>query len=220
MAAGILQWVLGILLLPVAAGYSVAFYRVLIGIHRAEAPALSVLLGVTAYLAVHAFLGIPNRLYVFGHELTHALAVWISGGAVKGFKVSEKGGQVKTNRITPFIALAPYLIPIYTVLAALAYGAVGLFRDVRPWLGWFLFAVGFTLTFHLVLTVHVLKEKQSDLDVVGPLLSLGIIYWGNITLIAAVLSWVIPEIGFMGYFRGGWEQTVFLCQTVFRQLFG
>src|SRR3954468_14407382 len=72
----------------------------------------------------------PLRLYVFGHELTHAIWVWIMGGEVKAFEVSREGGSIVTNKHNVWIALSPYFYPIYTLAILMVYGAVSFFYDV------------------------------------------------------------------------------------------
>src|SRR5213082_1108117 len=66
-----------------------------------------------------AFLGLapPTVIYVFGHELTHALWVLLMGGRVSRFRVGRDGGHVVTNRNNFWIALAPYFFPLYSILA-------------------------------------------------------------------------------------------------------
>jgi len=214
-----LQWCLGALFVPVAMGYSFAFYEQLIGIQEIRAANLSFLLGVTAYLAFHAWVSVPARAYVFGHEITHAAATWLSGGQVKGFKAGAKKGSVTTDRVTALIALAPYLVPVYSILWAFLYGVAGLFWSVGPWLPWFCFGLGATLAFHLTFTVNVLKEKQPDLEVAGPLLSLGLILWANVTLVVGVMSLLIPQVRFGYYLTDGCHHTRALYQAVFIQLF-
>jgi len=209
----------GLALIPLSIGYSVAFYSLLIGLKQVRGPELSILLGITAYLTFHALVGPPNRIYVFGHELMHALATWVSGGAVKGFQAGEKSGAVQTDRVSGFIALAPYLVPVYSVFWILSFGAAKLFRDISSWMTWFFLGLGFTLALHLVFTVNVLKQKQTDLEVAGPLLSLGVIYWVNLALVVAVMALVIPEIHFLGYLQEGFRQAVWVCSAVFNQLF-
>lgn len=209
----------GVAAIPVCIGYSIAFYQHLLSLRRVDGPEISLLLGITAYLAFHVLIGAPHRAYVFGHELTHATASWVSGGQVKGMKVGAKKGSVTTNKVTGFIALAPYLIPVYGILAALAYGITGFFIDVRPWIHWFFFGLGAALAFHLVFTVEALKSKQSDLQVVGPVLSLCIIIWANLALIVAVMSWTVPEIRFWNYLSDGWRHSSVLYGALWRQLF-
>ena len=219
MLAKAFRFLLGLLLIPACIGYSVSFYHHLSVLRRIDGPEISLLLGITAYLAFHVLVGSPSRAYVFGHELTHAAATWMTGGQVKGMKVGAKQGSVTTNKITGFGALAPYLIPVYGIGVALAYGVTGFFVDVRPWVHWFFFGLGAALAFHLVFTVEALRQKQSDLDVLGPLLSLGLIYWANLTLMVAVMSGVVPEIRFMPYLAEGFHQGRDLYLVIFHQLF-
>lgn len=219
MIARVLRTCFGLLLIPVCAGYSFAFYEQLMLPRRVGQPEVALLLGITAYLVLHVFLGAPKQAYVFGHELTHATAAWVSGGQVKGFKAGKTQGSVVTNKVTGFIALAPYMIPVYSILAALVYGIAGFFWDVRPYLSWFLFGLGSSLAFHLVFTVEALKQKQTDLDVLGPILSVGLIYWANITCVLGVLSLVVSEVRFGGYLSEGFLYSLDLYEDIFTQIF-
>lgn len=219
MLGRIFRFAGGLLLVPLCIGYSVSFYEQLIVPRRIGQPEVSLLLGITGYLAVHVFFGAPTRAYVFGHELTHATAAWVSGGQVKGFKASDKKGAVVTNKVTGFIALAPYMIPVYAVLVTLAYGTAGLFYDVRPWVDGFLFGLGASLAFHLVFTVESLKQKQPDLEVLGPLLSLGLIFCANLTCVIGVMSLVVSEVRFVPYLVAGFQHGVDLYRGIFTQLF-
>ena len=213
------RWVGGLLLIPLCVGYSMAFYEHLLSIHRIGEPEIALLLGITAYLAFHVVVGAPNRAYVLGHEMTHAAATWVSGGQVKGIKVGVSKGSVTTNKITGIIALAPYLIPVYAILWSAGYGIAGLFWNLGHGLRWFFFGLGATLAFHLVFTVEAIKQKQSDLDMLGPLLSVGIIYWANVTLVVAVMSLMVPEVRFFSYLIGGWQHSYQLIRGVAAQLF-
>src|SRR5262249_13636577 len=82
-----------------------------------------------ALLWLITFFGLPRPIviYVFGHELTHAIWVWLMGGRVSRFRVSRDGGHVVINRSNFWIALAPYFFPLYSILAIAVYGALSLF---------------------------------------------------------------------------------------------
>src|SRR5204863_7055049 len=73
-------------------------------------------LGVVLWLI--AFVGLPRPLllYVFGHELTHAIWVWLMGGRISHFRVARDGGHGVTNHTNFWIALAPYFFPLYRIL--------------------------------------------------------------------------------------------------------
>ncbi len=209
---------IGVLFIPVCVGYSLAFYQHLVQLRQIGEPEIALLLGITAYLAFHALAGAPSRAYVFEHELTHAAAAWMSGGKVKGFKAGAKKGSVSVNRVSAFIALAPYLIPVYAILWTLLFAVAGFFVDLQPWGRWFFFGLGAALAFHLVFTVEALKQKQSDLEIAGPILSLGIIYWANVTLVLGVTSLMVSEVRFWAYLADGVRHTADLYQAIFTHL--
>jgi hypothetical protein len=144
-------------------------------------------LGVVLWLI--AFFGLPRPLlvYVFGHELTHAVWVWLMGGRVSQFRVSRDGGHIITDRNNFWIALAPYFFPLYSILAIAIYGALSLFIDVTPF-GRLLYAIiGVTWAFHLSFTVWMIPKSQTDLTDHGTFFSLVIIYLMNLILLSVML---------------------------------
>lgn len=219
MLSKAIRLTLGVLFLPMAIGFCLAFYEQVASIRKVGAPEILFLLGVTAYLAFHVLVTAPTRAYVLGHELMHASATWLSGGKVQGFHVGSKSGSVVANKVTSLIALAPYLVPIYAVLLSLLFGVAGLFWEMTRWTPWFFFGLGATLAFHLVFTINSLKEKQSDLEVVGPLLGLGLILWMNLTIVIGVMDIMVPEIHIGTYFHFGLERSQGIYRSIFTQLF-
>jgi tellurite resistance protein TehA-like permease len=99
--------VLAILLLPVCIGAVSAFWLVLQASGDATTIWVAFLSGAACWLVIYLLLPKPMLLYVFGHELTHALWTWLFGGKVKKFKASAKGGHVIVTKNNFLIALAP-----------------------------------------------------------------------------------------------------------------
>ena len=156
-------------------------------------------LGVVLWLI--AFFGLPRPMlvYVFGHELTHALWVWLMGGRVSRFRVGRDGGHIITDRNNFWIALAPYFFPLYSLLAIALYGACSLFLNVAPY-GRLLYAViGVTWAFHLTFTCWMIPKNQTDLSDQGTFFSLVIIYLMNLLLLSALLILASAEITFAGF---------------------
>lgn len=149
-----------------------------------------------AILWVIAFFGLPRPvlLYVFGHELTHALWVWMMGGKVSRFRVGRDGGHILTDKYNFLIALAPYFFPIYSILVLALYGALSLFLNLQPY-GRLLYAlVGVTWAFHLSFTCWMIPKNQSDLSDNGTFFSLAVIYLINLVLLCAMLILASPHI--------------------------
>jgi hypothetical protein len=154
-----------------------------------------------ALLWLIAFFGLPRPviLYVFGHELTHALWVWLMGGRVSKFRVSADGGHIVTNRTNFWIALAPYIFPLYSVLAIAIYGALSLFYNMQGW-GPLLYAiVGVTWAFHFTFTCWMIPKNQTDLTDHGTFFSLVVIYLANLMLLSVMLILAARQITFASF---------------------
>jgi hypothetical protein len=154
-----------------------------------------------AILWLIAFFGLPRPvvLYVFGHELTHALWVWMMGGRVSRFKVTRAGGHIVTDKNNFLIALAPYFFPLYSILVIALYGAFSLFFNLQPY-GRLLYAlVGVTWAFHFTFTCWMIPKNQSDLSDNGTFFSLVVIYLINLVLLGAMLIIASPQITFAGF---------------------
>ena len=154
-----------------------------------------------AVLWLIAFFGLPRPivLYVFGHELTHALWVCLMGGRVSRFKVGREGGHILTDKNNFLIALAPYFFPLYSILVIALYGALSLFVNMQPY-GRLLYAlIGGTWAFHLTFTCWMIPKNQSDLSDNGTIFSLVVIYLINLLLLSAMLIIVSPHITFASF---------------------
>jgi len=148
-----------------------------------------------------AFFGLPRPIliYVFGHELTHALWVWLMGGRVSRFRVGPDGGHVVTTKANFWIALAPYFFPLYSILAIAIYGVLSLFVNVQPY-GRLLYAViGATWAFHFTFTCWMIPKNQTDLSDQGTFFSLVVIYLMNLVLLSVMLILASRQITFASF---------------------
>ncbi len=127
-------------------------------------------------------------LYVLGHELTHAVFVVLFRGKVTEFHVSSEGGYITTNKTNLVIALSPYFIPFWSVVAAIVYTLLRFCAHLDAvWDRGFYAAIGFTWTFHMAWTVWMIPRDQPDLKENGTLLSLVIIYLANLLVLVTLL---------------------------------
>jgi hypothetical protein len=133
-------------------------------------------------------------LYVLGHELTHAVFVWIFRGKVTAFHVSVEGGYITTNKSNLVIALSPYFVPFWSVVLAVIYGLARVFADPNPaWDLAFYAAMGLTWTFHMVWTLWMIPRDQPDLRENGTFLSLVVIYLANLLVLVALMCAAEPS---------------------------
>jgi hypothetical protein len=198
------KFVFAIFLLPICAVLSQTFFTVFARAtvtHRLWADEEFWFFSLGAVLWLIAFFGLPRPivLYVFGHELTHALWVLVMGGRVSRFRVGPDGGHVVTNRNNFWIALAPYFFPLYSILAIAAYGVLSFFLNMQPY-GRLLYAViGATWAFHFTFTCWMIPKNQTDLSDQGTFFSLVIIYLMNLLLLSVMLVLASPQITFASF---------------------
>jgi hypothetical protein len=151
-----------------------------------------------AVLWLIAFFGLPRPMlvYVFGHELTHAVWVLLMGGRVSRFRVGRDGGHIVTDRNNFWIALAPYFFPLYSLIVIGTYGALSLFFNVQPY-GRLLYGlIGATWSFHFTFTCWMIPKKQTDLTDQGTFFSLVVIYLMNLLLLSVMLVLASSQITF------------------------
>jgi hypothetical protein len=173
------KFILALLLLPFCMGAMSTLLRVIRASGSADTFWVAFLGGAACWFVLFLLLPKPMLAYVFGHELTHAFWAWLFGGRVKRFKATSSGGHVLISKSNFVIALAPYFFPFYAVAVVLVFVTGHLLLGWRH-LVWFHLCLGAAYAFHVTLTVHVLRTRQSDITGQGYLFSAVIILLGNI----------------------------------------
>jgi hypothetical protein len=183
-----IKFIIAVLMLPVCAGAARALWLVLRAGYGADTVWIPLLAGAACWLVIFFLLPKPMWIYVFGHELTHALWTWLFGGRVKKMKVTSSGGHVVISKTNFLITLAPYFFPLYAVIVVVVFALGNLIWNWHGYLVWFHLCVGAAYAFHVTLTFHTLKTQQSDIMSQGWLFSAVVIFLGN----ACVLLFGIP----------------------------
>jgi hypothetical protein len=215
-----LKFVVGLLLLPLAWVLTQTFFN---SFHRAAVEqefwrteefwffGLGAALWTLWFFGSFWALGEPRplTLYVFGHELTHAIWVWAWQGKVTKFKGwSAEGGYIVTDTHNFWIALAPYFYPIYSFVVIVAYAVASIFYNVAAAkdtfifmtpLQWLFILLGATWAFHLSFTIWMIPKGQTDLTYHGTFFSLVVIYIMNVLLLTLFLVLGAPEVSFVSF---------------------
>jgi len=188
------KFIIAVLLLPVCAGAAMALWRVLRA-GGADTTWIPLLGGAACWVVIFLLLPKPMWIYVFGHELTHALWTWLFGGEVKRMKVSAKGGHVVISKTNFIIALAPYFFPLYVALVVGVFALGNFLLDWRGYLVWFHLCLGVAYAFHLTLTWHVLQTRQTDITSQGYLFSAVVIFLGNVGVLLFGIPLLTDRVG-------------------------
>lgn len=165
-------------------------------------------------------LGIANDqllyLYVLGHEMTHAMFVYVCGGRISAIHFSTEGGYVMTNKSNILIALSPYFIPFWSAVLISLHGFISLWADI-PGDGLILTGlIGFTWTFHIVWTVWMIPKDQPDLKENGTFLSLMLIIFANLILFSLILCATSHEVQLLSFVFEWWNTCLDLGQGLLR----
>jgi hypothetical protein len=191
------KFIAALLLLPLCAGAVPALVRVVGATGKAQTIWVALVGGAACWLTIYLLLPKPMRVYVFGHELTHAVWTWLFGGKVKKFKVTSKGGHVIVTKSNFLIALAPYFFPLYAALVVVTFLIGHLIWGWEAYRVWFHLLLGAAYAFHVTLTIHILKTEQSDITGQGYIFSGVIIFLGNVGILLIGLPLLTTQVSLL-----------------------
>jgi hypothetical protein len=211
------KWVkliIAIALLPVCAGAGKTLWMVVARCGGADTTWVPFLAGVACWVLIFLMLPKPMWVYVFGHELTHALWTWLFGGQVKKMKVTSSGGHVVISKTNFLIALAPYFFPFYAAVVIAAFAAGHFIWNWHGYFAYFHLAVGAAYAFHVTLTVHVLRTRQSDITSQGRLFSAVVIFLGNVCVLLLGIPLLTAKVGLLNVLGWWFENTGWCVQWI------
>ena len=195
MMASFLRVLIGLSLLPACWAFARALIQcvmVAAGGAQFSVEAVSLLAGMAAFALCWATISHPVRMYVLGHELTHALWGLLFGARPSDVRVSESGGSVKLSKTNMIITLAPYFFPFYTFVVIIAALVTFAFLRPLPFLPLWMFLIGFTWAFHLLFTLETLTQRQPDVKLYGRIFSWVFIFLVNIALVLVWMAATTP----------------------------
>jgi len=200
-----IKFMIALVLLPVCYGAAVALWKVVRASGGADTTWVPMLAGAACWTVIFFLLPKPMWIYVFGHELTHAVWTWAFGGRVKKFKATSDGGHVVVTKTNFLIALAPYFFPLYAVLVVALFVIGHLIWNWQAYFVWFHLLLGAAYAFHITLTWHILQTQQSDITEQGYLFSAVVIFLGNILVLLLGIPLLAAKVDLPTALRWWWE---------------
>jgi hypothetical protein len=172
---GLIKFVIFVLLIPVLGAVTIAF--------RKDVSELKTIYhysfewGIFTYVVVNLFLNDLMGVYKFGQGMVSEV-----------FKFWD-----------PFAKVAPYIMPIFTLITMGAYYVVVRILNIGPNNGWWFFAIGFTLALHLVMSARELYEADGSSYKPNYLFEMSLVYIVVILLMVELLNataWKFSVIAF------------------------
>jgi hypothetical protein len=172
---GLIKFVIFILIIPVLAAVTIAFRKDISELKSIYHHSFE--WGVFTYVVLNFFVSDLVLLYKFGQSTV-----------IEIFKFWD-----------PFAKVAPYIIPIYTLLIMGAYYIVVRIMNVGPNNGWWFFAIGFTLAMHIIMSARELYEADTSSFKPNYLFEMSLVYILVIMLTVLLLNvtaWKFSVIAF------------------------
>jgi hypothetical protein len=149
-------------------------------------------------------------LYVLGHELTHAVFVFAFLGKVSSFSATTQGGYIVTNKTNFIIALAPYFVPFWSMVAFLVFALVEIVWQIPYRNEAMCFCLGCGWLFHLLWTVWMIPQDQPDLQENGTFFSLVFIIFANVLVLTCLFCMALGHGAFVEF----GERWVYIAKQV------
>lgn len=178
------------------------------------------LIGAAITISYLAFARVTDALlllYVLGHEMTHAMFVYLCGGRISDLRFSADGGYIMTNKSNILIALAPYFVPFWSIVAVALYGFVNFFMPSTYADDVLLVLLGATWCFHIIWTIWMIPKDQPDLKEHGTFFSLMIIILANLILLTVLLC-VTQDYLTVKDFAWNWWNNILDLSEAFKRL--
>jgi len=137
-AFGIIKFLLGLMLLPFVFSTAVSFLNEFTLVSNN----LQALFwgGVITFLIIYLFIWEPASIYNKGHKLL----------------------ELVFSFVKPMVNVAPFLLPIYTIIVFFIYGVLSLLIKSSWLLEYALFLLGFSAILHLVFSAKTIRTKKGD----------------------------------------------------------
>ncbi|MCK9432673.1 MAG: hypothetical protein PHQ84_05090 [Candidatus Omnitrophica bacterium] len=192
---GVVKFLLAVVILPLVYSSLVAFSNEFLKI---DASLQQVFYnGIISFLAIYLFIWEPAVIYRKGHKLLEILFSFVK----------------------PMVNVAPFLLPIYTILIFILYGLFSLGIKSAWLVNYTVFLIGFSVILHLTFSARTIRSKKGDFMKANYIFGFSFIFILNIALLALGFSMMFGEFSFVNYCNISFTIFKNIFVTVFKQLF-
>jgi len=192
---GIIKFILAIIILPLVYSSIVAFINEFGRIDHALQQIFYN--GIITFLAVYLFVWEPAVIYNQGHKLL----------------------EIMFSFVKPMVNVAPFLLPIYTILFFILYGLLALLIDSPRLLEYTLFLIGFSSILHLTFSAKTIRSKKGDFLKANYVFGFSFIFILNLALLALGFSFIFKEFSFVNFCNISFTIFQNIFTSTFKQLF-
>ena len=192
---GVTKFILGVFLLPYVCSSTVSFINELGVIDKTSQHYF--LLGIISLIVIHLFIWEPAIIYNRGHKLLEFVFSY--------FK--------------PLVKVAPYLLPIYTIVLFLVYLVWSFFGKSSEGVHYFVFLFSFMTTMHLVFSAKTLRSKKNDFLKGNYIFGFAFVYLINLMIVSFFLNVMFDKFSFVNFSNQSFLIAKGIFHDLFKQLF-
>jgi hypothetical protein len=192
---GIIKFILAIILLPLVYSSVASFINEFTQIDKGLQQIFYN--GIISFLAIYLFIWEPAIIYNKGHKLL----------------------EIIFSFFKPMVNVAPFLLPIYTILIFIIYGLLTLGVKADWLIEYTLFLIGFSSILHLTFSAKTIHSKKGDFLKANYIFGFSFIFILNLALLALGFSFIFKAFSFVNFCNISFTifRNIFLA--VFKQLF-
>ena len=123
------------------------------------------------------------------------------------------------NFFKPIVKVAPYLLPIYTIVLLIIYGLLSLVTASAWLLKYSMFLFGFSIALHLVFSAKSIRTKKSDFLKANYIFGFSFVYIVNVFILALGMSLIFKEFSLVNFFSVSFQAAKGILHAVVKQLF-
>lgn len=192
---GIIKFIMGVCLLPFVYSFSVSFFNEFNVIENTFKNYFWA--GIISFIVMYLFIYEPDIIYKKGQRLL----------------------EIFFQFFKPLVRVAPYLLPIYTIIIFILYLLLSpLFRE-RELFGYFIFLLSFSLALHLIFGAKSIRSKQGDFLKANYIFGFSFVYIIDLFLLSFCLNLIFREFSFVNFFNNSCQIGSNIFYALFKQLF-
>lgn len=191
----IVKFILGILLLPLVYASTIAFTDELSLIEQ--------------YLQGYFWTGVVSLVIIY-------LFIW---EPAKVYNQGQKILEFIFSFFKPLVRVAPYLLPVYTIVFFLLYLLLALFIKSAWLISYTVFIFGFTLALHLVFGAKSLRSRKEDFLKGNYIFGFSFVYIINLFLAAVFLNSMFDQFSLVNFTNNSFNTAGSVIAAIFKQLF-
>lgn len=192
---GMLKFIIGICLLPFIYSVSVSFLNEFNTVEKLFQDYFWA--GVLSFTIIYLFIYEPAIIYNKGQKLLGIIF----------------------NFFRPLVRVAPYLLPIYTIIIFILYLIFSFALKSKESVGYFIFLLSFSLTLHLIFSAKSVRSKQGDFLKANYIFGFSFVYIIDLLLLSFCLNIMFKDFSFVNFFNNSFQTGKNIVYVIFKQLF-